>query len=59
MNSSFLIIDDVLTTGATLVSIAEAISQHLEKKKISFYTLDRVNYLDELNSTIDLKRREL
>jgi len=53
-NSSFLIIDDILTTGTTLKAIGDAITATTCNTDISFYSLAYSDYQANLNQHVEL-----
>jgi hypoxanthine-guanine phosphoribosyltransferase len=54
-SNTFLIIDDILTTGSTLNSIEDAIRRGTDNTDINYYTLARSDYAADLNKEIELK----
>jgi hypothetical protein len=53
--TSFLIIDDILTTGTTIKMIIGALNQHFPSSKYSVFTLAKADYDDNLNKSTPLK----
>jgi predicted amidophosphoribosyltransferase len=50
---SFLILDDINTSGATIVTIRHVIQEKYPNSKIYFFTLGRTSYDTAINSTFD------
>lgn len=57
-NTSVIILDDILTTGTTLLAIADAITRHSPKSKIFGFTLAKTDHEAVANKNIRLHSDE-